>query len=165
MQVDWAGSVGPGNMSINFLATVSDHVETRSTPEDEWTDWKGTDGPTELSGVQNYSYDYRTFTTVSYGQGAWNASLRWRHLPSITSEAHLFNPNATAVPTSSYDMFDFSGRYSFTRVDLRFGIDNVFDTDPEITFPDATTSGRGSTNANFYDIIGRRFYLGAHMSF
>jgi outer membrane receptor protein involved in Fe transport len=165
MQLDWAGNLGPGNLSVNFLATISDHVETRSTPEDEWTDWKGTDGPSELSGVQSYSYDYRTFTTLSYGQGAWNASLRWRHLPSITSEAHLFNPNATQVPTDSYDMFDFSGRYAMGRFDLRFGIDNLLDQDPEITFADDTTSGLGSTNANFYDIIGRRYYFGVHMGF
>jgi outer membrane receptor for ferrienterochelin and colicin len=51
------------------------------------------------------------------------------------------------------------------KFDLRFGIDNLLDQDPEITFADDTTSGLGSTNANFYDIIGRRYYFGVHMGF
>jgi iron complex outermembrane receptor protein len=146
--------------------TVLNEMSTQASPKDDWTDWKGTDGPTELSGVQNMAYDYKTFTTVSYGQGNWNASLRWRHLPSLDSISIITNPATTDVPTDAYDMFDFSGRYTFGgRYDLRFGIDNLFDVDPEIMFQNATTSGYGSTNENYYDILGRRFYLGMHVQF
>jgi len=166
VMLDWAGSVGPGTMSLNFLASFMDHMKTQASADDEWSDWKGTDGPTELASVQNMSYEYRTFTTLSYGQGSWNASLRWRHLPSIKSLAYVTNPLATAEPTDAYDMFDFAGRYSFGgKYDLRFGIDNLLDQDPEITFRDVDTSGQGSTNANFYDILGRRYYVGFHVAF
>ena len=163
---DWSGAVGPGTMSVNFLASILDRTETRTSEDDDWTDWKGTDGPTELSGVQSFSYDYKTFTTVSYGQGPWTATLRWRHLPSIDSMAHLFSSRATDVPTNSYNMFDFAGRYTVSgRWDIRFGIDNLLDQEPELTFPDARTTAQGSTNPNFYDILGRRYYVGLNFGF
>jgi iron complex outermembrane receptor protein len=166
LSVDWSGDVAKGTMGVNFLASVLDHMKTQASLDDEWSDWKGTDGPTELSSVQNMSFDYRTFTTLSYAQGNWSASLRWGPLPSIKSLAYVTNPAATATPTSAYDMFDFAGRYSFGgRYDVRFGIDNLFDKDPEILFKDVNTSGQGSTNANFYDILGRRYYVGLHVQF
>lgn len=166
LSVAWSGDVGPGVMGVNFMASILDHMKTQASLDDEWSDWKGTDGPTELSSVQNMSYEYRTFTTLTYAQGDWNANLRWRHVPSLKSLAYVTNPAATAVPTNSYNMFDFAGRYTFGgRYDLRFGIDNLLDTEPEILFQDVRTSGQGSTNANFYDILGRRYYVGLHLQF
>jgi outer membrane receptor protein involved in Fe transport len=166
IQVDWAGAVGPGQLSLNFLATFVNEMMTRPTPESDWTDWKGSSGPSDLTGVQGFAYDYRTLSTIAYSQGPWTASLRWRHLPSIESEGIIVNPAGTQVPTASYDVFDVSGRYAVNgRWEVRYGIDNLFDTDPEITFADHTTTAAGSTNANFYDILGRRYYLGLNVSF
>ena len=67
------------------------------------------------------------------------------------------------APAGAYDMVDVAGRYDLRdNVQLRFGIDNLFDRDPELVFPDATNgyNGRGDTNENFYDILGRRYYIG-----
>jgi len=166
LQFDWGREVGPGQMTVSFLASVLDHVKSRTSPKENWNDWKGSGGPTDVSGVQGMSYDYRTFTTIGYSQGPWTTSLRWRHLPSIKSETSvLFPETSTAVPTNSYNMFDFAGRYSSNGSwEIRFGIDNLFDKDPELTFPDHVTSAKGSTNANFYDILGRRFYVGMRLA-
>jgi outer membrane receptor protein involved in Fe transport len=72
----------------------------------------------------------------------------------------------TTVPTDAYDIFDFSGRFTFaSRGEVRFGIDNLFDREPEIVFADAESSGLGQTNANHYDILGRRYYVGLSVSF
>ena len=76
------------------------------------------------------------------------------------------NPVHTFEPTGSYDIFDFAGRYSSDGAWLvRFGIDNLFDAEPERTFPEATNTATGQTNANFYDILGRRFYVGMSLQF
>ena len=72
---------------------------------------------------------------------------------------------------SSYDVFDLSGSYDLgQRTSLRYGIDNLFDT------PAVCTGGRtaqdphpapcgGETEAGFYDILGRSFYVGAKVEF
>ena len=136
-----------------------------------WNDWKGTSGPSDLTGLNGYSYDYRTFVTASYSTGPWAGVLRWRHLPSIKSEGSLA-PGSNFQPTGTYNVFDLAGRYSLHDGDwdVRFGIDNFFDTDPERTFantvsPTNFNTASGQTNTNFYDILGRRFYVGMTLSF
>lgn len=63
-------------------------------------------------------------------------------------------------------MFDFAGRFELRdQMNLRFGVDNLFDREPERTFPEATNTARGQTNTSFYDILGRRYYLGLAMQF
>jgi outer membrane receptor protein involved in Fe transport len=169
VSLDWSRPVGPGAMSVNFQASFLDHAKTRPAPDAPFVDWKGSVGPSNISGLSGYSFDYRTITRLSYNQGGWTATLRWQHKPSITSEGHITNPNtATEVPTGAYDLFDVNGRYAFggdSRYDLRFGIDNLFDAQPEIVFADATSTGTGRTDANIYDILGRRFYVGLTFSF
>jgi outer membrane receptor protein involved in Fe transport len=166
LQMNWSGDAGPGMVRVDFLATVLDKMVTKTSKDDPGTDWKGSSGPGNLSGVQDYAFDYRTFTTVGYSQGPWNMSVRWRHLPSIKNLAQIANPAAPFVPTNSYDMFDFAGRVDLSaRWNMRYGIDNLFDKQPERTFPDNVTSAYGSTNAGFYDILGRRYYIGMNFGF
>jgi outer membrane receptor protein involved in Fe transport len=46
------------------------------------------------------------------------------------------------------------------------GIDNLFDVDPEIAFSQqGGYTNTGDTNENFYDFLGRRWYVGFTMSF
>ncbi len=174
IQLDWTRDVGPGTFTVNFLASVLDKMEVKTAPNDPGLDWKGTSGPGNLTGVQDFAFEYRTFTTFGYGLGSWNMSLRWRHLPSIEHLQAVANPTVASqyLPTDSYDMFDFAARYTFSdRWNLRFGVDNLLDKEPERTFPQApgqslaSGSAWGSTNPGFYDILGRRYYVGMNFGF
>jgi iron complex outermembrane receptor protein len=173
--LDWGMDLGPGQFNLNAIVTMLDHVETRVRADAVWKDWIGTDGPTDVSGLNGYSYDYRTFITAAYNVGNWSGVLRWRHLPSIKSQVPDTATNFR-IPTSSYDMFDVAGRYTLGdgKWDLRFGIDNLFDREPERVFPNYNTTagpafsiddGGGETASNFYDILGRRYYVGMKVSF
>jgi outer membrane receptor protein involved in Fe transport len=71
----------------------------------------------------------------------------------------------------SYDVFDASATWGFgERTTLRVGVDNLFDTDPVITGartaldPNPTT-GQGTTEAGFYNILGRQLYVGVEAQF
>jgi outer membrane receptor protein involved in Fe transport len=163
--LNWNTDLGPGALNINTSVTIADKMETRTSPEQQFNDWKGTSGPSDLIGLNGYAYDWRSFVTANYSVGLWGASLRWRHLPSIASEASG-RPGNTEMDTGSYDIFDFSGRYAFSEMlNLRFGIDNLLDREPERTFQNATNTATGQTNRNFYDILGRRYYVGVNMKF
>jgi hypothetical protein len=167
VQYDWGGEVGPGSMTVNFLATIADHTKTRPSPDAEWFDYKGSSGPSNIRSVNSYSYDYRLFTSVGYRLGSWNASIRWRHLPSIDSESAVRTLVSLEQPTDSYNIFDGAARYVLRDTwELRFGVDNLFDVQPEITFPEAGGySNAGDTNENFYDMLGRRYFVGLKMQF
>jgi outer membrane receptor protein involved in Fe transport len=165
VQLNWGTELGGGNFNLNFLTSVLDSFKTRLNPTAPWTEWKGTFGPAGLSGVNAGAFEYRTFTTASFSRGDWNLSLRWRHLPSIQPSAIVSNPNTNIIDTPSYDAFDLSGGFDFAdNWQLRYGVDNLLDEEP--AFTNATRFTRGTaTNGGFYDVLGRRAYVGLAVSF
>jgi len=179
VQYNWSRDVGPGSMVLNAMATIADHTKTRPNSEADWFDYKGSSGPSNIRSVNPYAYDYRLFTTVNYSVGAWSGSLRWRFLPSLESEAAVRTLASLDQPTNDYNIFDGSMRYSMGEMtELRFGVDNLFDVEPERTFPEAERhdvfpnnstgpgyDAAGDTNENFYDFLGRRWYIGFKMTF
>ncbi len=168
VQWNWAKEVGPGNMNIGEVATIADHTKTRPSPDAEWFDYAGSSGPSNIRSVNPYSYSYRLLTTVGYSVGKWSGSLRWRYLPSIKSEASVRTLVSKEQPTDPYNIFDASARLEVTsKTELRFGIDNLFDAPPEITFRESAGgyTNTGKTNENFYDFLGRRWYVGLKMRF
>ncbi|HET8699459.1 MAG TPA: TonB-dependent receptor, partial [Gammaproteobacteria bacterium] len=132
IQFDWRADLGPGTLTLSELATITDHWKTQVNAASPWIDYTGTTGPGDIRGVNQFAYDYRLFTTLAYGAGNWNGSLRWRYLPSITPEGAI-RTTAQYHDTPSYNIFDVSGGYSFNeKWDLRFGVDNLFDKDPPV---------------------------------
>ena len=167
VQYNWDRALGPGSLNVSALATITDHTKTRPSPTADWFDYKGSSGPSNIRSVNSYSYDYRLLTSVGYTMGDWNASIRWRYLPSIKSESSVRTLVSLDEPTSAYSIFDGSARYNLTsKSELRFGVDNLFNVDPEITFRETGRyTNTGDTNENFYDFLGRRWYVGYKMSF
>jgi len=168
VQVDWNKDIGAGRLTTNFVATITDHWKTRVSSAAPWIDFTGTTGPNDVRGVNQFAYDYRLFSTVGYFVGNWSGSLRWRHLASIVPEGAI-RTTAQYYTTPSYDMFDASGRYTFAeRWELRFGVDNLFNKEPPIVNTRTVAEGftqTGVTNPSFYDVLGRRYYLGMKMQF
>jgi len=181
---DWRASLFGGQFGVNFMISSLITEKTQDTVNAPVVEWKGSLGPSASTSLNNGAYDYRTFTTVSYGRGDWNLSLRWRHLPSAidaTQAAINASINAGLQPAgtlstslgaeSSYDIFDLSGGYNVgKRTQLRYGIDNLFDTPPVCTGgrtaldPHPAPCG-GETEAGFYDILGRSVYVGVKVAF
>jgi len=161
VQLDWQRDLAAGALSLSFLATVLETMETRIAPMREFNDWKGTLGPNDVSGIEGGSYDYKTYTTLGYFRGSWSVMLTWRHLPSIASAASVLDPNDTSAPAASYDIFDLAGSYRPSdQWGLRYGIENLLDAEPVRTFPDQASTGAGMTTPKFYDVLGRRAYVG-----
>jgi outer membrane receptor protein involved in Fe transport len=98
----------------------------------------------------------------------------------------------TNVAADAYDVFDLSGYWTINdTLSLRVGIDNLFDKDPVITgqttgYPKGTdiaavcagapgcvnpgtyslpNSGQGLTSGGYYDVLGRRYYVGLKARF
>jgi outer membrane receptor protein involved in Fe transport len=152
----------PGTLGVNITGSWLDYYKTKQSPAnfDPEIDWKGSLGPS-LTTFDAGAYDYRLFTSLSYSMPSFGTSLRWRHLPSVTSansarERAIIANNATVaaggpgitlsyapltnVDVGSYDVFDLSGFWNInTALTIRFGVDNVFDRAPETT---ARTLGR-----------------------
>jgi iron complex outermembrane recepter protein len=100
----------------------------------------------------------------------------------------------TSIPAADYSVFDLSMNYQFSeKLSLRAGIDNLLDKQPSLTGqtygvgvteynnvctsaakalgcvnptgPSLATTGSGATSAGYYDVLGRRWYMGIKATF
>jgi outer membrane receptor protein involved in Fe transport len=136
-------------------------------------DYRGTQGTVE-NGLNEAAYDYRLFATLGYHWGPATLGLQWQHLPSIKNSSFATFPATTTTGAPSYDLFSLNGSYAVTdNVTLRAGVDNLFNKAPPLTGVNTANTtpaanGQlmgGSFNAQYYDVLGRRFYIGANMKF
>ena len=171
LSVNWTKNLGNGGaFYMNHLVSYLDHFNTQTTPTDPVIKYAGTLGSAPYTGT----FDYKLNSTFGYRFGGGNASvgLRWRYLPEVKNGAYISDPNTPNLPTSAYSEFDAFGSYNFgTKYQLRAGIDNLFDTSPAVvgaTRAGPTTvadSNSASTLPGFYDVLGRRYYIGLNVKF
>jgi outer membrane receptor protein involved in Fe transport len=175
-QIDWglnfkdAGIGLPGSFSINLLVNYLDTFKTTTDagiiPS---VDFAGSLGGGDV-GTNAGAYRWKSFTTVTYALQPATISLQWRHLPSAKSAIAAQVPTNTTLGAPKYDIFDLSGTLAVTRnIVFRFGVDNLFDKQPPLTGRDPgaifPTLPGGSYSPGYYDVLGRRFYLGAKAKF
>jgi outer membrane receptor protein involved in Fe transport len=166
VQVDWGANLAalglesvPGSVSVNVQYSHLDSYKVSPFPGGAFVENKG-------SGV---NFVNRTFTTLGYMNGPFSMGLRWQHLPSLSPPP---GTAATAVGVKAHDQLDLFGRWKMSeRLELRFGIDNLLDADPEVvgaTEDEANPSGSNNALGSSFssnDTFGRRFFLGARVSF
>jgi outer membrane receptor protein involved in Fe transport len=163
--LNWGTDMGPGNFNINTVATYVDRFETQDNPTAPVFDAVGT-----LD--QGGQFEYRINSTFSYALANTQVGLQWRHYPSIKDETAARDPGTRLLPVSSFDLVNLFARYSINdRIEFRGGIDNLFDEEPPVVGADPGTAtlprdnNLGTTEAGFYDPLGRRYYVGFKMTF
>jgi outer membrane receptor protein involved in Fe transport len=125
-------------------------------------------------------YDWRSIMTLRYGMNSWNVGMNWQHLPSIRSNAYVTDRFTPIGGAKAYDLFSLSGDWNINETfAISGGIDNLFDRDPPKIGAGqiqtiAATSGGGQTildgaanvsQAGFYDVLGRRYFVNLKMRF
>ena len=183
LTVDWRAPLSlvwkslPGQVSISVNSTFLGNYDTISNPGAPVSRWYNTLGPT-LQGTNPGAYRYRLNTSFGYSIGPANISLNWRHLPQVGPAVPAGTANVHTLPTSGFDQFDLNGFFNLPHgLQLRAGISNLFDRAPPTTGATTATvnsagqttvlavSGAGSTNSSYYDVLGRRFYIGLKARF
>ena len=185
VQLDWALRFAdvelgiPGRIALNANFTYLDKFAT--TPDQvavPLTDYAGTFGPTAANavGTQSGSYRWKLFTRLNYTYGPASIGLQWQHKPSIDAVQAATNEVSNVAGAPAYDLFNLTARYELMEsVSFRAGIDNLFDKDPpyvgfftDDVLGDGTPRfGRAANpyDPSQYDVLGRRFYVGATLSF
>jgi outer membrane receptor protein involved in Fe transport len=165
--VNWTADLGDGGGSlfVNSQLTLLDEFLIQDVDGGQILNVRDTLSTTYY-GAQ---YKYKLFNTVGYNfpSGRANIGLTWRHLPEIRSETATRNPNTTQLGADSYNVFGMFARYSINdRLEFRGGIDNLFDEDPIIVeVRPGVDSNTDVTRSEYYDVLGRRAYVGVKMSF
>jgi len=156
----WRKDIGPGNLFLNLVVNYLNEYSTQDTPTAPFRDSVGT-----LD--QGGQFEYRIFANLTYSAGDWSVGTRLRHLPSADDQSAVQNPATGIIGVDSYSLVDVFGSYRINdQLNLRAGIDNLFDPDPEVVGENpGFTNAISTTNAGFYDILGRRYWLGINFGF
>ena len=169
-QLDWSADVGPGSLSANVLVNYYLDYKSTELENNPLVDYAGTLG-TSQNGLNPGAFEYRVLTTIGYSLGAARVSLQWQHLPSVQQESAAIAPSAF-TGFKSYNLFNLRTSFDLTdAVGLRFGVDNLFNKAPPIGNVNTAANvslGQlpgGNFNTQFYDTVGRRFYVGANLKF
>jgi outer membrane receptor protein involved in Fe transport len=161
VSVNWTKDIGKGSFFINSLVTFLDKYDIADAPGTPINHVKDTFD-------QGGQFKYKLTNTFGYnfGGGKANVGLQWRYLPSIQDESASRNPATTVYPVSSYQSFNVFAGYTINdKINLRMGIDNLTDVQPNIVGARLGDNNAEVTRADYYDILGRRMYVGIKMSF
>ena len=168
VQLDWAASLGavPGTFTTNIQYNHLSEFKQSPFAGAPFTERKGT-------WDAGYNYDWQLLSTVGYVNGPYSLGLRWSHKPGLNPPS---SASSSAVPVSSYDLFDLFGRWAISkRYEVRAGIDNLLDKDPgvfgatRVLNPDGSVNTAASNNALGSSVVGqdtfgRRFYVAVKVS-
>jgi outer membrane receptor protein involved in Fe transport len=167
LSVNWIADIGDGGCSffINSMLTFLDKFEIQDAAGEPILDVRDTLSTTYY-GAQ-YKYKLNTQFGYNFGGGKASLGMTWRYLPEIRSETATRNPATTQLGADSYQVFSLFTRYAINdRFEFRGGIDNLFDEAPLIVEArPGVDSNADVTRADYYDILGRRAYVGLKMSF
>ncbi len=157
--IGWRGQMGPGTLSANTSINYLLQYKYQPDPTAPFRDAKGT-----LD--QGGQFDYRLLSNVGYAWGDFNVGLQWSFLPSVDNSAKALQPATTVLGTGAYSKFNLSAGWNLGSVQIRAGIDNLLNRAPSIVGANPTVGDSNSdqTNLNYYDGLGRRFYLGMKVS-
>ena len=177
-QLDWGMDIGPGHFSVNSVTNYLIELKSAELPGNPLIDYAGSLGPNQ-NGLNPGAFNWKMFNTFSYNWDKWSVSLQWKHLPGIDSASKPILPGATTKGAGSYDLIGLNGSVDLGNsvfggdLQVRFGIDNLFDVDPPLLEvnsappPGTLAGGTFSTSGGtyLYDTMGRRLYLGATVTF
>jgi len=142
----------PGALNINASANILFEYKQQAFAGAPFVSYKGT--------LEQLSYDYKLFGTVTYLWDHGSVGLRGNYLPKI-------DPSPNSAPgvyaTDPHVQFDLFGQYQInSALEIRAGIDNLFNAQPEIVGATASNAASNSTIST-YDSIGRAYFIGLKM--
>ncbi len=124
--------------------------------------------------------EWRSRFRVSW-ETPWNieANLTWRYFSEVARETLVPFPGTLANPTTpvanqlgtifdAQNYFDLAGNWEvYENTRLRFGVNNVLDSDPPLSTSNHVGAGFGNGNAfpQVYDSLGRFIFVGATVDF
>jgi outer membrane receptor protein involved in Fe transport len=184
---DW-GVTGAGSLSFNFLGTLLGSWRDSPSPVSEPKSYNcaGLFGTTCGNPYPRWKHKLRVTWTSPWD---FELSLDWRHIGSTKYDENSSNPllAGTSTPTAcpngqvlvdcvnskipAYDYFDLSGNWQVREgVELRAGMNNIFDKEPPILASSSTTAtpipfGADNTFPGTYDPLGRNIFVGVTIKY
>jgi len=164
LQIDYGFDIGSyGNLGINLVGNYVLAFEEQQLPGDKFQDFVGTIGNSPGETIP----EWKATLSLTWNIADVSTQLRARFLPSMDHE------NTVLTGSKDPDVCECTGVDSITYLDLtaswqaweavtlRAGVENLTDEDPELYEPQVDSG----TDPSTYDVIGRRYFVGATYKF
>ena len=178
--LDVLGLENMGGLTLSFVGTYLDKLQTKPLPGDAYYDCAGLYGTVCGVPAPEWRHKVRLTWATPFEYGDWikgvGLSIQWRHFNKASLDAYSTNPqlNNTGIQYESdrtlkaRDYFDLTTTWTM-RDNLKFraGINNVFDKDPPLTGSSNCPTGpcNGNTWPQVYDAFGRYAFIGLTADF
>jgi outer membrane receptor protein involved in Fe transport len=161
ISLGWGGKVGPGKLDIQGFWTHLLEFKSKTTSLLPSMDYAGTIAYFGAGLGQTFPRD-KVMISTNYKWNSVGVDLRMRYISAMTNRmAKLFPGEAlTGVPSTVY--WDLGASYEFTKgMTVRAGVNNLLDQKPRTYSPNV----QSGTDPSTYDVVGRRFFVTAQMTF
>jgi outer membrane receptor protein involved in Fe transport len=166
VQLDWSfalDSVGLpskwGSLQLNSVVSYTGEYAIQNSAQEPLLDFGGTIGNNQVDEAIAHP-TWKAITSLSHTVGKFRTTLRWRYIGPMNDAISVTRPTADTAGVSSVNYFDLIASVGIgDKFELRGGILNLTDK-----FPPVWTE-KGDTDPFAYDLIGRRFYFGARVTF
>jgi outer membrane receptor protein involved in Fe transport len=166
VQLQWSASLadlGLGSHSGRLFANSGlgwlHGYSIQTLPGSPFQNYVGTN--TISAGLTSSTFPkWKAVTTVGYGLGGATLSVRWRYQDAMADVTSVTTPKTPGVGVPAYSLVDLLGTYTINKQwEVRAGITNAGNHGPVYV-----SSSQTSTDPSVFDVVGRSYYLGVHVS-
>lgn len=151
----------PGRLQVTYLGSLLEEDTTASLPILPVINCAGRYEGACSGDAVRITPKYRGLMRFGWESGPMRVGLEWQAIGEIKLAPGAVNQNGTV---SAWNYFDLNFGYEFSeKVRISGGITNVLDKQPPVL--GFTGGGDSNTNIPLYDPLGRRYFLGATLSF
>jgi iron complex outermembrane receptor protein len=144
------------NSGIGFLHGYS----VQTLPGTAFQDYSGTNTISASYNVSSSFPKWKAVTTVGYAQAGATVSLRWRYQNAMADVTAVTTPSRPGVGVPAYHLVDLLGSYEIDKQwQVRAGITNLGNHGPVLV-----SSSQTSTDPSVFDVVGRSYYVGVHLT-
>lgn len=157
----WGVSGDGATLDLRWLSTFHDEDSTVLLEGQPAIECAGYLGGSCSGNFIRATPDFRGLLSGSYNSGPLNIRTDFEIIGDFKLAADAFPNNNVPVGTEIY--WDLAGRYRFSdSLEVFAGISNVTDKQPPLI--GFRAGGDSNTQAQLYDTMGRRYFIGARMS-
>ena len=166
MQLHWGmalGDLGLGAHSGRIFATSGlgwlHGYSIQTLPGTAFQNYVGTN--TIASGLTSSTFPkWKAVTTVGYGLGGATVSFRWRYQDAMADVTAVTTPKTPGIGVPAYNLVDVLTTYDINKQwQVRAGITNAGNHGPVYV-----SSSQTSTDPSVFDVVGRAYYVGVHLT-
>jgi len=153
-------SPGAGKLSLNSVISYLKDYKVAGLFGSPTLNYAGSVGFDNGSGDISHP-KWKANTALTYSNGGFAGTLRWRYIGNMIHVDRVVNPLATTAGVAAFSYFDFDARYAFNEhFSIGAEVTNLTDKAPPYV-----SAASLRTDPALYDIIGRTWFVSAKVKF